>query len=110
MNVNEHIAIGHAKYKAHLIKSGYPKHLLYDASLLARDYVECKSGLQFSAQASVSHYCTPRRNDGPWTRVEIGYPNRHVQDFGEPGEDVYGYIPIEIVDAVIAANGGFVDD
>lgn len=108
MNVNEHIALGHAKYKARLIKSGYPKHMLADAPLLAPDRVECKSGLAFSAQASSGHYCTPRTNDGPWVEIELGFPNRRVPEFGESGDDVYGWVPVEIVDAVIAANGGFV--
>lgn len=112
MNVNEHIALGHAKYKARLIKSGYPKHMLADAPLLAPDRVECKSGLKFSAQASSGHYCAPRNSDGPWALIELGFPNRRVpefEEFGEPYSDVFGWVPVSVVDAVIEANGGFAD-
>jgi len=76
--------------------------------------VSCKSGLNFSVQASSSHYCSPRDDRGPWHMVEIGYPTRKIpawleyaEEVGAPLQTVYGYVPVAVVNATIAANGGW---
>ena len=80
--------------------------------------VICANGLEMSVQASVTHYCKPRNDVGPYTQVEIGFPNKKVEALmlykdGEviedPTETVYSYVPIQVVLDVIEANGGQVD-
>jgi hypothetical protein len=77
--------------------------------------VKCADGLEFSAQASSTHYCTPRDSVGPWVAVEIGFPTERVEEFMEyaenpddPTDTVYGYVPVEVVEAVINNHGGIV--
>lgn len=76
----------------------------------------CADGLSFSAQASKFHYCTPRNSVGPWIAVEIGFPTERVEEFLEYAESpdtltntVYGYVPVEVVEAVIEKHGGIVE-
>lgn len=75
--------------------------------------VVCAKGLKFSMQASVFHYCSPRSSVGPWTSVEIGFPNKRVAAWLEyaeqkekPTKTVYGRVPLKLVAEVVAANGG----
>lgn len=76
----------------------------------------CADGLTLSAQASVSHYCTPRNGAGPWVAVEVGYPSERVEELmeyaenpDEPTDTVYGWVPVEVVESVINNHGGIVD-
>lgn len=73
----------------------------------------CADGLRLSVQASQSHYCTPRNNVGPWTHVEVGFPNRECPLLNEYAEDpesktetVYAWVPIEKVAQTIVDAGG----
>ncbi|MDQ3273766.1 MAG: hypothetical protein M3Q39_01720 [Actinomycetota bacterium] len=75
--------------------------------------VICADGARLSVQAGEGLYSTPRDNDGPWTHVEVGYPNpppnqdlwgQYSEDAG--GGGVYAYVPIELVVYYIAAHGG----
>ncbi len=75
--------------------------------------IYCKSGLSLSVQASAFTYCSPRNDLGPYTAVEVGFPSTTVdallpyaEDRDTPTETVYGYVPVEIVEKVIADNGG----
>jgi hypothetical protein len=75
--------------------------------------IRCADGLEFSAQASVGHYCSPRKNLGPWVAVEVGFPTQRVEEFMEyaenpaaPTDTVYGWVPVEVVEAVVRAHGG----
>lgn len=80
--------------------------------------VVCKDGLEFSMQASDSHYCIPRSNQGPWSQFEIGYPELNGAPF-EPDEIaeyqecpdslIYGYTPGEAIEAMIANHGGWAE-
>ena len=77
--------------------------------------IRCADGLTFSAQASAFHYATPRDNQGPWTAVEIGFPNQVVDEFLKYAEDsenptdtVYGRVPVAVVEAVVEKHGGIV--
>lgn len=81
-----------------------------------RPHVECADGFKMSVQASQYHYCEPRMDlvDGNYTEVEIGFPteeepliNEYAECSGQWTETVYGYVPVEIVDAVIEKHGGF---
>jgi hypothetical protein len=78
--------------------------------------IVCVDGFSMSVQASSCHYCSPRENDGPYSSVEVGFPSARVETFmpyidgdedTDPTETVYGYVPVEIVAAVVAEHGGF---
>ena len=76
-------------------------------------YVICKDGFGMSIQASETSYCTPRDNEGPYTHVEIGFPNAiesmlagFAEDPDNPTETVYGWVPVGLVKAVIIKHGG----
>jgi hypothetical protein len=73
----------------------------------------CKNGLTLSVQASGTHYCSPRNDEGPYTKVEVGFPSRRVEalmpyaeEARRPTDTVYPYVPIELVEQVIRENGG----
>jgi len=75
--------------------------------------IVCADGFTVSVQASTSHYCTPRDNDGPYSEVELGYPSEPVEAWMEyaehsdrPTMTVYGYVPIEVVEVVLEYHGG----
>jgi hypothetical protein len=78
-------------------------------------HVECVDGFMMSVQASEIHYCTPRVNDADeYIEVEVGFPSAReellmpfVEDEKKPTNTVYGYVPVSIVDKVIAKHGGF---
>ena len=63
-------------------------------------------GFKMSIQASDDHYCQ-KADDGSYASVEIGFPSSSeplLNDYGD-GE-VYGYVPLTVVDAIIAKHGG----
>lgn len=71
----------------------------------------CADGFSMSVQASKSHYCTPRETNADYYHsMEVGYPSSEedsLQIFKERnGSDIYGYVPIEIIDAIIIKHGG----
>lgn len=76
--------------------------------------IQCADGFSISVQAGECMYCTPRQNEGPWTHVECGYPSSHpgedlmeyVEDPDNPLGTVYGYVPVEVVETLIATHGG----
>ena len=79
--------------------------------------ITCADGFNMSVQASVSNYSTPRNDAGPYTEVEVGFPNKveplliPFQDspgYTAPINDVYGWVPIDIILDVIEAHGGLV--
>lgn len=70
----------------------------------------CKSGLRLSVQAGENNYCSPKNNDGPWATVEVMVLKGVLllpDEWPENGGDsVYGYVPVELVNRELAANGG----
>jgi len=79
--------------------------------------IETEDGQSLSVQASSTHYCTPRENEGPWHNVEVGFPSIEppeswagYMDGDWEADDrtntVYGYIPIEMVVDFINKHGG----
>jgi hypothetical protein len=73
--------------------------------------VKCRDGFTMSIQASKYHYCTPRTDVGPYTHVEIGFPSEaepllipYADSPENPTDTVYGYVPREVVEAVIAKH------
>lgn len=79
--------------------------------------MHCVDGFMISVQASNVHYCSPRNTQGPWTEVECGFPNASVPTLSNYKEGslldsdtacVFGYVPIELVDDLIASHGGLI--
>ena len=82
---------------------------------ISRELFTCTSGLTFSLQTSSFHYCTPRTDKGPWSQVEIGFPNQAIEklmpfaeDKDRPTGTVYGWVPMNIIMEVITDNGGLI--
>lgn len=106
---------------AYLLDANNLKEEFKAAKLVARGFrqvrpIRCADGLELSVQASAAHYCTPRDSTGPWTAVEIGFPTQRVEELLEyaensdaPTDTVYGYVPVEVVEAVINSRGGIVE-
>jgi hypothetical protein len=71
-------------------------------------------GDSISIQVGSFAYCLPRNDSGPYHEVELGFPSfvpdETIMDYAEepdnPKETVYGYVPIELVEEMIASKGG----
>ena len=81
--------------------------------VLLAPWIGCRRGLVLSVQASEFHYSVPRRNTGPYRRVEVGFPNRKIrellryaEDRTDPMETVYTSVPVHVVEKVINKYGG----
>ena len=81
------------------------------------------NGGSVSIQASHTHYCEPRNDEGPYSEMELGFPSQGTEipqsllqyeetsqgGKGEgfnPNESVYGYVPVSVIKELIDANGG----
>jgi hypothetical protein len=78
-----------------------------------RPRIACADGFSMSVQAGVALYSSPRDDAESYSMVEIGFPSERVDEFMKYAEDpdkptdtVYAYVPVGIVDAVIARHGG----
>lgn len=79
--------------------------------LLPRLY--CRKNLGLSIQASKTHYCSPRDDEGPYTHVEVGFPSRVIEKLRPYAEDpkrmtksVYGWVPLGLLAEIIDEYGG----
>ena len=83
--------------------------------------IQCKDGTSLSVQASRIHYCSRSDNDeGPHLTVEVGFirdatdqpvtPPETWADYadGEFPSDVYGYVPVGLVEEFISSHGGLI--
>ena len=78
--------------------------------------VVCVDGFTVSIQAGSFMYSIPRLDRAKaYTHVEAGFPSERdplllkYQDRRgavDPTEDVYGYVPVSVIRAVIARHGG----
>lgn len=78
---------------------------------LVRPHAICKDGFSISIQASVFHYCTPKRGleNCEYTHLELGYPSECEELIEEYREGaIYPYVPIDVVEKVIEKHGGIV--
>ena len=85
-------------------------------------YVICNDDFEFSCQASSTHYSEPKGLADKYTQVEIGYPSlndrliaKYREDYGWEEEStlsnpVYPYVPVGVVDKLIAFHGGINED
>ena len=79
--------------------------------------VVCASGFKMSVQAHNGAYCSPRiDNAEKYTHVEIGFPSQKeellmewCEEVNNPTETVYGYVPVHVVNTVLAKHGGIVE-
>ncbi len=84
--------------------------------------IKCKDGFTMSVQANDGAYCLPREDypDTSYTHVECGYPSstpitKALREYAECFDDcdytdtVYGYVPIEAVQAELDAHGGIAE-
>jgi hypothetical protein len=89
--------------------------------------IVCSDGFSISVQARESSYCTPRCDnpDTPYTHVECGFPSStpqtgELRQYAEAlhgcenesecdfTQTVYGYVPVETVNAELQEHGGVV--
>ena len=79
-----------------------------------RPKAEMNDGFVVSIQASETHFCAPRLNGlDNYSMVELGYPSEKddlIMEYAETPEEptsaVYGYVPVDVVDALIEKHGG----
>ena len=82
--------------------------------------IVCQDGFTISVQGSEFNYSSPRMDNPPngYTHVECGYPSSKptttaLLEYAEIltenpmyTETVYGYVPVEVVQAELDAHGG----
>ena len=81
-----------------------------------RPRTECVDGFSVSVQAGEFLYSSPRSDAGPWTAAELGFPDARPEPWSEwesyaeeadrPTHTVYSYVPIAMIEALIALHGG----
>lgn len=75
-----------------------------------RQVITCADGFSLSINASRGGYCTPRADTGPYVSVEVGYPSGPVpaewQQYATDSAEIFGWVPVETVRALIASHGG----
>lgn len=83
-----------------------------------RDRTICVDGTSLSIQADEYKYCSPRNDNGNWIKVEVGFIwDKEEKQISPPDtwanyadgpfpSDVYGYVPIYLVEEFIASHGG----
>ena len=85
----------------------------------ARDNVVCADGFKVSIQASELHYCSPKVSglNTIYTSVELGFPTKKEEliakwqespEDKDPTDDVYPYVPAEVISMMIAKHDGMV--
>jgi hypothetical protein len=100
----------------------------YPAWLAPR--IVCKNGYSLSVQVGRTLYCTPRQDRGPHEAVEVGFitdgtardslkvvPPETWKQYAEDDwddewtkADVFAYVPVELVEALIESYGGRVEE
>lgn len=85
--------------------------LMQMASLSPRPIAKCDDGFGLSIQASSAHHCENGEN-GIYKSVELGClssPEESLSEYKDwDDSSTYGYVPVEVVDAIIAKHGGII--
>lgn len=76
----------------------------------------CKDGFNMSVQANRTAYSSPREDDAKeYTHVEVGFPSKPepllmewVETDGDPTDNVYCWVPVGVIRAVLEKHGGMV--
>jgi hypothetical protein len=86
---------------------------MFNPSKMHRPRIVLMDGSTMSVQANRFVYCAPRDDTGPYYQVEVGFPSRafaqlepYAEDWSNPTETVYGYVPVSILEEIIAQCGG----
>ena len=88
----------------------------YVDMLVLRPRIVCNDGFNISVQAGHGLYCSPREDlmNGNYESVEAGYPSEaepllmeYAKDDSKPTETVYGWVPVEVIEAVVKKHGGW---
>jgi hypothetical protein len=81
--------------------------------MITRPRVTCADGFSVSVQAGRFFYSRPRRDGARYAAVELGYPSAaedSLMEFCEnpdaPTDTVYGYVPVDVVKALVEKHGG----
>ena len=91
------------------------KNMVKYQMLELRPRIQCADGFVVSVQASATHYCRPRDNNGVfYTAVECGFPSElppdswmeYAEQDDTPLDTVYCWIPFELVAETIEEHGG----
>ena len=92
-------------------------YIVLEAGIQApRPRIYCKDGFSLSVQAGNAHYSLPRENleSGEYKAFEIGYLSEEeelLKPFAEEHKNytqqVYGFVPIDVVEKIIKKHGGF---
>lgn len=101
-----------AKYVQQHVKSGKPwprRHafkLPTTSDRMPAPELTCKDGFRLSLQASASHYCEPRNDQGPYDSFELlcGY-DPLIDEYWD-SEEPCSYVPLELVIELICEHGG----
>ena len=79
------------------------------------EMIKCADGFTMSVQAHRGAYCSPRSGVGPFTAVEVGFPNEPeelLMEFAEspsnPTDTVYGWVPAKVILEVVTKHGGMI--
>ena len=98
---------GKGEFKEFPLKNG----ATYRSKEIALPIV-CADGTKLSVQASHTHYCDPRNDEGPYSTVEVGYPTvtppRSWKPYadGEYPSDIYAHVPVALVRRFVKRHGG----
>lgn len=92
--------------------------------------IVCADGFNMSVQAGTGMYCIPRPDsfdgsvdknyEGPYSAAEVGFPSERpepwlsqwrdrAEESDHPTKTVYGFVPFEMIEALIALHGGEVE-
>jgi hypothetical protein len=87
------------------------EHHLYNLSIPMmgiRPRIICSDGFSMSVQGSQYSYSEPKITTDWYESLEIGFPSDDEELFNEYGADgdVYGYVPVNIIQAVIDKHNG----
>ena len=78
--------------------------------------LHCNDGFSMSVQAHKHSYCSPRTDPTAtnyYFKVEVGFPSEreellmeYVEDYDNPTDTIYAYVPVGVVQEVIEKHGG----
>lgn len=66
----------------------------------------CRDGTRISVQAGRHLYSRPKKDQGPWTHVEVMIEADPVY-FEKSEDSIAGYVPIELVAQEVLTRGNF---
>ena len=77
--------------------------LIYD--YINRDRIVCVDGFSFSVQCGAGMHSKPREQSDKYLSMEIGFPSEPQPEL-DSGDNVFGYIEVEIIQKIINRHGG----